>query len=90
MPKLNEDARVARTGLEVSVQKMRFKTIGGADVTDDVRQALLRIVRISIHARCYLRLISLPVAPLAGAGLGCPSCAYGGARRTQCLAGAPY
>ena len=37
-----------RTGLEVSVQKMRFKTTSGADVTDDVRHALQRIVRACI------------------------------------------
>ena len=51
---LNLDA-LRRTGLEVSVQKMRFKTTSGADVTDDVRQALLRIVRVRIHARGYWR-----------------------------------
>jgi hypothetical protein len=29
---------------------MRFKTTAGADVTDDVRQALLRIVRRLMYA----------------------------------------
>ena len=44
-----------RTGLEVPVQKMRFKTTSGADVTDAVREALLGIVRVRIHARGYSR-----------------------------------
>ncbi len=43
---------IAATGLEVSVEKMRFKTTAGADVTDDVRQALMRIVRACMRAAC--------------------------------------
>ena len=47
-PRADGCSLIAATGLEVPVEKMRFKTTAGTDVTDSVRQALLRIVRARI------------------------------------------